>query len=238
MNQIQVLSASEKLDLAPIGNGRTAALIDTQGTHRLVVLSALRRRSGVLPPARRRRGEGLLRRRAAWRRRVPKPTTCATPRSSRRCSRMATATPCGSPTSRRASSASSACSTRRRSIRRIEPISGLPRITIRVRPTFNYGEPSARPGRRLQPHPLHRRRRRRCGSRPMRRCPISRSETPFALTQPVTLILGPDEPLEAAVDTVVARVPGAHARLLARLGARARRAARLAERRSSARRSR
>ena len=47
-------------------------------------------------------------------------------------------------------------------------------------------------------------------------------ETPFALTQPVTLILGPDEPLEASVERRRARVPRAHARLLDHLGARAR----------------
>ena len=37
------------LDLAVIGNGRTAALVDPNAAHRVVVLSALRRRSDFLP---------------------------------------------------------------------------------------------------------------------------------------------------------------------------------------------
>jgi GH15 family glucan-1,4-alpha-glucosidase len=86
-------------------------------------------------------------------------------------------------------------------IRRIEPLRGLPRVSIRLRPTFNYGQPAE------------------ClaiGSNHMRYggganilrvttdAPLSyiAHETPFALTSPVTLILGPDEPLEASVDSV------------------------------------
>jgi GH15 family glucan-1,4-alpha-glucosidase len=86
-------------------------------------------------------------------------------------------------------------------VRRIEPLRGLPRITIRLRPTFNYGQPAE------------------ClaiGSNHMRYggganvlrvttdAPLSyiAHETPFALTHPVTVILGPDEPLEASVDGV------------------------------------
>jgi GH15 family glucan-1,4-alpha-glucosidase len=86
-------------------------------------------------------------------------------------------------------------------VRRIEPLRGLPRVTIRLRPTFNYGQPAE------------------ClaiGSNHMRYggganvlrvttdAPLSyiAHETPFALTHPVTMILGPDEPLEASVDSV------------------------------------
>lgn len=86
-------------------------------------------------------------------------------------------------------------------IRRIEPLRGLPRVTIRLRPTFNYGQPAE------------------ClaiGSNHMRfgggsnvlrlttDAPLSyiAHETPFALTNPVTMVLGPDEPLEASVDSV------------------------------------
>jgi GH15 family glucan-1,4-alpha-glucosidase len=84
--------------------------------------------------------------------------------------------------------------------RRIEPIAGLPRIRIRVRPTFNYGGlPTARS----------------FGSNHIRysggadalrltsdgALSYIANETPFALIKPVTLILGPDEPFEAAVDT-------------------------------------
>jgi GH15 family glucan-1,4-alpha-glucosidase len=84
--------------------------------------------------------------------------------------------------------------------RRIEPAAGLPRIKIRVRPTFNYGRPCAS---RAQ------------GSNHIRYvggidtlrlttdAPLSYidQEASFALIKPVTLILGPDEPFEAAVDT-------------------------------------
>ncbi len=85
-------------------------------------------------------------------------------------------------------------------IRRLEPI-GLPRVKIRVRPTFDYGEPRA-----IQV----------VGSNHIRwsggehtlrlttDAPLSYivHELPFALTRPLTLIMGSDEPLEAAVDTV------------------------------------
>ena len=84
--------------------------------------------------------------------------------------------------------------------RRIEPAAGLPRIKIRVRPTFNYGRPCAS---RAQ------------GSNHIRYgggidtlrlttdAPLSYidQEASFALIKPVTLILGPDEPFEAAVGT-------------------------------------
>jgi GH15 family glucan-1,4-alpha-glucosidase len=86
-------------------------------------------------------------------------------------------------------------------IRRIEPLRGLPRVTIRLRPTVNYGQPAECQA---------------IGSNHMRYggganvlrvttdAPLSyiAHETPFALTQPVTMILGPDEPLEASVDSV------------------------------------
>jgi GH15 family glucan-1,4-alpha-glucosidase len=84
--------------------------------------------------------------------------------------------------------------------RRIEPTAGLPRIKIRVRPTFNYGQAYAT---------------RALGSNHIRfsggveavrlttDAPLSyiAHEAPFALIKPVTLILGPDESFEAAVDT-------------------------------------
>jgi len=85
--------------------------------------------------------------------------------------------------------------------RRIEPVSGLPRITIRVRPCFNYGGPSTS---------------RSVGSNHIRYgggldtlrlttdAPLSyvTSESAFALTQPVTLILGADESFESAIETL------------------------------------
>ena len=110
------------------------------------------------------------------------------------------AMPCASPISRRASSASSACSTRRRSSAASSrwPACRASRSGS-GRPSTTAGPCLAR--HRLQPHPLLRRRRHAARSPPTRRSPISSHETPFALIKPVTLILGPDEPFEAAVDT-------------------------------------
>ena len=85
--------------------------------------------------------------------------------------------------------------------RRIEPLRGTPRITIRVRPTFGYGQPAAR---------------RTMGSNHITYSggdddvrlttdgPLSYivDEAPFALMRPVTLMFSADEPLEAAVDSV------------------------------------
>jgi GH15 family glucan-1,4-alpha-glucosidase len=84
--------------------------------------------------------------------------------------------------------------------RRIEPTAGLPRIKIRVRPTFNYGQPYA--SRALGSNHI----RYAGGNEAVRLttdAPLSyiAHEAPFALVKPVTLILGPDEPFEAAVDT-------------------------------------
>ena len=83
--------------------------------------------------------------------------------------------------------------------RRIECLAGVPRITIRVRPTFDYGQPSSRIS---------------IGSNHIRYAggttavrlttdaPLSyiQQEAEFALLQPLTLILGQDEPIEASVD--------------------------------------
>ena len=84
--------------------------------------------------------------------------------------------------------------------RRIEPLAGLPRIKIRVRPTFNYGQPFS--SRALGSNHI-----RFAGGidavRLTTDAPFSyiAHEAPFALIKPVNLILGPDEPFEAAVDT-------------------------------------
>ncbi|MGE4013447.1 MAG: glycoside hydrolase family 15 protein, partial [Alphaproteobacteria bacterium] len=83
-------------------------------------------------------------------------------------------------------------------IRRIEPLKGLPRIILRVRPMFNYGAtaPQRVPGsnhiRFLSPD----------GSlRVSTNAPISYidAETPFVLTDPVTMIMGPDESLQDSI---------------------------------------
>src|SRR5262245_16170718 len=84
--------------------------------------------------------------------------------------------------------------------RRIEPAAGLPRVKIRVRPTFNYGQPCT--SRALGSNHI-----RFSGGVDTLRlttdAPLSyiSHEASFALIKPVTLILGPDEPFEAAVDT-------------------------------------
>ncbi len=84
--------------------------------------------------------------------------------------------------------------------RRIEPLSGMPRIRIRVRPTFHYGVPASS---------------RTIGSSHMRfaggdevlrvttDAPVSylAEEATFALNRPVTLVFGPDEPFQSGVDT-------------------------------------
>ncbi len=77
-------------------------------------------------------------------------------------------------------------------MRRVDPVAGMPRITIRLRPTQNYGEPMQR---------------RVAGSnhitygepaliRLTTDAPLSyiEEEAPFALTRSVNLVLGPDEP--------------------------------------------
>ncbi len=78
-------------------------------------------------------------------------------------------------------------------IRMIEPLSGLPRITIRVRPTCNYGEPMAR-GALGSNHIRY------GGTDAALRittdAPLSciDRESPFLLTRPIHIVFGPDEP--------------------------------------------
>ncbi len=84
-------------------------------------------------------------------------------------------------------------------IRRIEPLSGLPRITIRMRPTFNYGEPPLQVA--IGSNHI-----RYIGGGEVLRvttdAPLSyvADETTFALTRPVTLIMGADEPFITGID--------------------------------------
>ena len=200
MNQIQVLSASEKLELAPIGNGRVAALVDTHG--RIVWWCFPRLDSDPVFSRLLSGGEekgfcdvvlhGNVTARAGYVRNTAIVETVLEDGNGNavRISDFA-------PRFKRFERAFHPAQI----IRRIEPIRGLPRITIRLRPTFNYGQPSACQA---------------IGSNHMRftggadvlrlttDAPLSyiAHETPFALTHPITLILGPDEPLEASVDTV------------------------------------
>jgi GH15 family glucan-1,4-alpha-glucosidase len=85
-------------------------------------------------------------------------------------------------------------------IRRIEPIAGMPRVTILVRPTFNYGHPITE---------------KISGSNHIRYvggpevmrlttdAPLSYivSELSFPLNRPVSLIFGQDDPFRSAIDT-------------------------------------
>ena len=86
-------------------------------------------------------------------------------------------------------------------MRMIEPLSGLPRVTIRVRPTQFYGNPMKR---------------RVAGSshvtygepaliRLTTDAPLSyiQQETPFALTRPLHLVFGPDEPFMGDIAATV-----------------------------------
>ena len=85
-------------------------------------------------------------------------------------------------------------------IRRIEPLAGLPRITIRVRPTHNYGRPTTN----VVVGSNHIRY--IGGSQVMRLntdAPLSYivGEIPFSLTHPISLIFGQDDPFLSAIDT-------------------------------------
>lgn len=84
-------------------------------------------------------------------------------------------------------------------VRRIEPLAGLPRIKIRCRPTFAYGRPADRPT--SGSHHV----RYSGGNEAIRLttdAPVAHvlTETAFILNQPITLILGPDEPIESGVN--------------------------------------
>jgi GH15 family glucan-1,4-alpha-glucosidase len=85
-------------------------------------------------------------------------------------------------------------------IRIIEPLVGLPRVTIRVRPTSNYGVPIA--DRSLGSNHITFR-----GKDHVIRLttdgPIAyiEREAPFVLTKPIHIVLGPDEALTANIET-------------------------------------
>ena len=84
-------------------------------------------------------------------------------------------------------------------IRRITPLAGMPRITIRVRPCCDYGRPVA-------PSSIGSNHIRYQDATPALRittdAPLSyvTHETAFPLTRPLTLILGPDEPFQSAIE--------------------------------------
>ncbi len=85
-------------------------------------------------------------------------------------------------------------------VRRIMPVAGLPRIAIRVRPTHSYGKP-------VDDFSLGSNHIRYPGSGAVLRlstdAPLSyiAEETVFPLTRPITLVFGPDEPFQSALDS-------------------------------------
>lgn len=85
-------------------------------------------------------------------------------------------------------------------VRRIEQVAGLPRITIRVRPTYDYGREITE--KALGSNHI----RYSGGADPIRLstdAPLSyiEHETSFALTHTVTMVFGPDEPFRASLET-------------------------------------
>src|SRR6202045_3698549 len=82
----------------------------------------------------------------------------------------------------------------------IEPIAGLPRITLRVRPTHNYGRP-------IPHHSIGSNHIRYLNEGTIIRlttdAPLSliEHESPFALTHPVHCVFGPDEPVTSGLAT-------------------------------------
>ena len=85
-------------------------------------------------------------------------------------------------------------------MRIIEPIAGLPRITIRVRPTHNYGDAVTQ---RSSAAITSATGRRRLSIRLTTDAPLSyiEREAPFVLTRPVHLVFGTDEPFPAELAT-------------------------------------
>ena len=85
-------------------------------------------------------------------------------------------------------------------IRRIEPISGLPRVAIRVRPTRHYG-------RKVDEVVIGSNHIRYIGGEEVVRlttdAPLSyiAEEVTFALVKPITLILGQDDPFRSSIET-------------------------------------
>jgi GH15 family glucan-1,4-alpha-glucosidase len=84
-------------------------------------------------------------------------------------------------------------------IRRVEPLAGLPRIQIRVRPTHAYGRPT-------KAHSIGSNHIRYRGGGEVLRvstdAPLSyiAQETTFPLTRPLALVFGEDEPFEGAIE--------------------------------------
>ena len=184
------------------------------------MLSALRQRPDLLPLAGRRRGEGILRHRSRRHGGVS-----VRVRAQYRDRLHAVDRPPG-----RQESGSPISSPRFRQFGRvfrppqifriIEPVAGLPRITIRMRPTSDYGKPLTR---------------RSLGSNHIRYsdegtvirlttdAPLSLidGEAPFILTRPLHLVFGPDEPFPGDLQSTCRDFRRPHPRLLDGMGPQA-----------------
>jgi GH15 family glucan-1,4-alpha-glucosidase len=86
-------------------------------------------------------------------------------------------------------------------IRIVEPVAGLPRVTIRVRPTSDYGKPIE--DRSLGSNHITFKGK-DLAIRLTTDGPLSsiERETAFVLTKPIHMVLGPDQPLEEDIATV------------------------------------
>lgn len=85
--------------------------------------------------------------------------------------------------------------------RLVEPVQGLPRVTLRMRPTHHYGKPCEAVAGSSHIRYLG-------GDQALRLttdAPLSyvMQETPFALKRPVSLVMGVDEPLDESPEQVV-----------------------------------
>ena len=85
--------------------------------------------------------------------------------------------------------------------RLVEPVQGLPRVTLRMRPTHHYGKPCEAVAGSSHIRYLG-------GEQTLRLttdAPLSyvMQETPFALKHPVSLVMGVDEPLDESPEQVV-----------------------------------
>ena len=102
-------------------------------------------------------------------------------------------------------------------IRIIEPLAGLPRITIRVRPTTDYGRPIQQRSLGSNHITFHGK---DFAIRLTTDGPLSyiEKEASFVLTKPIHMVLGPDEFDDRRPGDDLPRVRRAHARLLDGLG--------------------
>ena len=112
-------------------------------------------------------------------------------------------------------------------IRRIEPLAGLPRIAIRVRPTHNYGAADEEHRRRLQSHSLYRR-----DARPAsdvgRAAVVYRQRDRLPAHPSGEPDLRPGRPVPQRHRHDQSGISRPHPRALARLGAQSRRSVRMA----------